>query len=124
MDHPIIPVVIDIHGTSYSKVAPPHSFINAMDFSSVRDLADHLTNLSTNGPLYNEYFAWKKYFKVRRAEDLAKNHLCNLCSALHHNKFDDISRKVYEDAAHWWVRKAGCSRLGDHAMLMDQLVIQ
>ena len=36
----IVPVVMGQH--NYSAIAPPHSVINAIDFSEPKDLATHL----------------------------------------------------------------------------------
>jgi len=41
MRQPIILVAIDDHGNN-ARVGPPRSNINALDFSSVRHLADYL----------------------------------------------------------------------------------
>ncbi|KAA0202854.1 hypothetical protein HAZT_HAZT008540 [Hyalella azteca] len=41
---------------AYEEVAPPHSFINALDFPSIRHLADYLIYLDRNDTAYNEYF--------------------------------------------------------------------
>ena len=38
---------MDPHG-SHAKVAPPHSFINVLDFLSIRHLADYLEKLDKN----------------------------------------------------------------------------
>ena len=53
MDHPIVPIVMDAHG-HHARAAPVHSFINALDFPTVRDLADYLIQLDRNDSLYNE----------------------------------------------------------------------
>lgn len=117
-DHPIIPLVMDTHG-KYAKAVPPHSYINVLDFPSVHALVNYLIHLNENHHLYNEYFTWKKYFKVRRNEEgkLAMNHFCNLCATLHeknHSKGIRIHRnESYNDINDWWIRKAGCTKLGN-----------
>ncbi|XP_018013214.1 alpha-(1,3)-fucosyltransferase C-like [Hyalella azteca] len=50
----ILPVVFGLG--AYEVVAPPHSFINAFDFPSIRHLADYLIYLDKNNTAYNEYF--------------------------------------------------------------------
>lgn len=52
MHHTVIPIVIDLHG-HHEKSAPPHSYINAMNFATVKKLADYLTLLDQNDTLYN-----------------------------------------------------------------------
>lgn len=58
----IIPVVLG--GGNYSKLAIPGSYINALDFDSVKSLADYLLYLDKNDTAYMEYFAWHKKFRV------------------------------------------------------------
>jgi len=96
LDHRIIPLVMDAHD-NYAKAAPPHSYINAIDFPSVHDFANYLIHLSKNPLLYNEYFVWKKYFK---------------------------SEHSYEDIDDWWVRKAACRKLEDFTMVEEVVVFQ
>ncbi len=49
----IIPIVYG--GANYSQLAPPHSYINALDFTP-ETLAQYLKILDANDTLYNEYF--------------------------------------------------------------------
>ena len=49
----VIPVVLDLHG-NYARFAPPKSYINALDFPTVKELADYLKVLDGNDTLYNE----------------------------------------------------------------------
>lgn len=128
LDHPIIPLVMDARG-NYAKVAPPHSYINFLDFSSVQTLANYLINLNENHHLYNEYFEWKKYFKVRRNDQgkLAMNHLCNLCATLHektHSKgMNNHRNDSYQDISDWWIRKAGCTKVENFNMIEMALAL-
>lgn len=55
MRQPIILVLIDDHSNN-ARAAPPHSYVNALDFPLVRHLADYLKELDRNDNLYNEYF--------------------------------------------------------------------
>lgn len=109
MRHPILPIVMDVHG-HHSQVAPPHSFINALEFPSVRHLANYLQELDRNDTLYNEYFWWKDHYRVRNGiyhEGLHYKTFCNLCAALH-----DASRtsrhQVYESMRSWWESGSDC----------------
>ena len=55
----IIPVV---YGFGYeNKNLPPHSFIDVLDFPSVKALADYLHYLDKNDTAYNEYFRLEFY---------------------------------------------------------------
>ena len=106
MQHNVVPIVLSLQG-SHAKLSPPHSFINAMDFSSVRRLADYLKEVDANDTKYNEYFWWKSLYTVRNSErDFIKG-MCRLCAALHQN----LPVKSYSDMTGWWDRNASCGTL-------------
>lgn len=48
----VVPVVLG--GANYTAVAPPNSFINALDFASPKHLADYLQEVARNETLYNK----------------------------------------------------------------------
>ena len=111
LDQSIVPVVMDFHG-HYAKVAPPHSYINAKDFRSINDLAKYLIRLDQDDRLYEEYFEWKKYFRVRnRGKFVQNHHLCNLCAALGNPSYGN---KSYKDVGEWLLKKANCKSVNFH----------
>ena len=57
----VIPVVFN--GANMSAIAPPHSYINAEDFSSVEQLAEYLQLVASNDSLFASYFWWRDYYK-------------------------------------------------------------
>ena len=57
----VIPVVFN--GANMSAIAPPHSYINAEDFSSVKHLAEYLKMVGRNQTLFASYFWWRDYYK-------------------------------------------------------------
>ena len=57
----VIPVVFN--GANMSAIAPPHSYINAEDFSSVEQLAEYLKLVARNDSLFASYFWWRDYYK-------------------------------------------------------------
>ena len=103
-------VVMDAHG-NHAKAAPPHSYINALDFPSIRHLADYLIELDRNDHLYNEYFWWKEHFTVRNSllSGMFYKNFCSLCAALHNPPAQSV-QKVYEDVIAWWVDDARCQK--------------
>ena len=107
MQRNIIPIVFDHHG-HIEKLAPPHSYINAALFPSVRDLADYLNLLDNNDKLYNEYFWWKRHYVVRGEGIDVKTAMCRLCERLHQ---PSVVLKVYDDMTDWWDVKANCQTL-------------
>ncbi|XP_050413037.1 alpha-(1,3)-fucosyltransferase C [Patella vulgata] len=88
-----IPIVLG--GANYTKIAPPKSFINVMDFPNIEKLAEHLHYLDKNHTAYNEYFKWRSHFTVSGKFTPWR---CELCKVLH-----DTSRpaQVYTDIVGW-----------------------
>ena len=76
--------------SDYHEVAPPGSFIDAEDFPSARELADHLKEVARNFTLFASYHAWRANYSLagasgdwahsREAEARAA---CGLCGWLH-----------------------------------------
>lgn len=113
----VIPVVLDLHG-QYARFVPAKSYINALDFPSVKDLANYLKVLDKNDTLYNEYFLWKEHYfmeysfhgrpALRNRIDPTAHGICGLCSKLH-NPSEPVS--VYRNLTKWWLNDAACSAL-------------
>ncbi|XP_050398298.1 alpha-(1,3)-fucosyltransferase 7 [Patella vulgata] len=83
----------------YAKIAPPHSFINADDFGSGKDLSDFLLRLSRNEDEYNKYLKWTERYDVYGEIEARREYFCDLCEALH-----DKSRptQVYSNLDGWY----------------------
>ena len=58
--HNAVPVVWGTMKSDYLRIAPPHSFIHAEDFSSPEELAKYLLYLNSNDTAYREYFKWRE----------------------------------------------------------------
>ena len=50
----MVPVVYS--GAQFDKIAPPKSYINALDYESPEELANYLLYLDKNHTAYKEYF--------------------------------------------------------------------
>ncbi len=85
----IVPVVLGGGNYSDRNLAVPGSFINVMDFKTVKDLADYLLMLDKNDTAYNEYFSWKKRYYL----DEAPSWMCKMCAMLND---DSLPRKTYD----------------------------
>jgi hypothetical protein len=93
--HDAVPIVLG--GADYSHFAPPHSYINARDFGSPKELADYLILLNNTDSLYASYFDWKKEFEVVKTD---MSGWCDLCQLAHN---DSLPPKVYPDIKRWWM---------------------
>ena len=101
----IVPVVMG--GANYSKLLPPHSVINVMDFSTPRALAKYLLKLDGDDTLYNEYFQWRERFRVKRDIGLwSKNIWCRACDFLHANR---NQTQIYHDMYEWYNAEKRCT---------------
>lgn len=94
LDRNIVPVVYG--GAEYTKFAPPHSYINAEDFKTVKDLADYLKFLDGNLEEYRKYFWWKKFYKRTKISPF-----CQLCLKLN-NPSEREKVQYYNDIQEWW----------------------
>ena len=59
-----VPIVMGGGPYDDPKVAIPRSYINVEDFATVKELGDYLNYLDKNDTAYNEYFDWKKEYKL------------------------------------------------------------
>ena len=62
LSYNIIPVVLT--GANMSSIAPPHSYIDAQDFTSIDQLAEFLLTVASNDTLFASYFWWRDYYKI------------------------------------------------------------
>ena len=97
LNHTLVPIVYG--GADYSQIAPPHSYINALDFTPEK-LAQYLKLLDSNDTLYNEYFWWKDHYRVEAGVDQMASHgFCDLCKKLHQD--EGVTKYYYELVSDW-----------------------
>lgn len=87
----IIPVVFG--AANYSRLLPPHSYIDVNNFSNSKKLANYLIYVSKNPKVYLSYFWWQKYYKMFEVSPF-----CGLCKILHKPKY----QKHYSNIRKWW----------------------
>jgi len=105
LKYQVLPVTYN--GGDMAEVAPPHSYIDTMNFPTVAKLARELKEVSEDPALYASYFWWKDFYEVRtRRQDLSQA-FCSLCQSLH----TDSQPKVYSDLHRWWVKNSHCKKL-------------
>ena len=94
----MVPVVLG--GANYTRIAPPHSYINAMRFKSMKRLAGFLKKVGSSPTRYNEYFKWYSHYEI-----LPQFQLCPVCVALHKS---DGTPKWYDSIQDWHAQYGKC----------------
>ncbi|KII60859.1 Alpha-(1,3)-fucosyltransferase 9 [Thelohanellus kitauei] len=61
----------------------PGSYINALDYESPEHLAQHLSHVSKNFTLYQRYFIWKKYYKIKPCKFYTN--VCEMLDVIYQN---------------------------------------
>ena len=122
MKRNVIPVVLggamdDKNSSDYRKGvgAPPHSFINAREYSNPKMLADYLHSLISSPELYARYFWWKRYYNITHVPALPVVPMfpyCDICQRLHDAPGEDENnRKVIGDLPYFWEEKSNCQNV-------------
>ena len=96
-----IPIIMS--GADLKTTLPPHSVIDALEFSP-QQLAQYLYTLLQNKDEYLRYFSWRQQFRVVSHESVPSP--CNLCSALHSDEWK--KPKTYDDMNSWFNRGSDC----------------
>ncbi|XP_055933249.1 alpha-(1,3)-fucosyltransferase C-like [Argiope bruennichi] len=102
LNHGMIPVVFG--GGDYASIAPTDSYIDAMKFSSPKELADYLYKVASNFSLFSKYYKWKT--EGYEIKDLPNP--CVLCEKLHSKSF--LLHSVYDDMQKWWIKQSYCRK--------------
>ena len=103
-ENDIIPVVISYVDFNDTSLIPPRSAINALDFPSVKELANYMKAVGSNSTLYNEYFKWHSHYKLIEYSSLKSVFLCPLCRHIATNH----STKTYKSVRDWYSQKKVC----------------
>lgn len=123
--------VVVVRGqANYSRLAPPHSYVDANDFASPRLLAKHLRKLHENDEEYLSYFWWQKYYRIasplpslghvvgKTSQDEAQSQarrlhfaqsMCRLCERLHlDGGRQQQEHSVYANISQWFAQEGQC----------------
>jgi len=92
-------------GANYTKLAIPGSYINVMDFKTVKQVAEYLQYLDKNNTAYNEYFKWRLKYKV---DESPMTSFCHMCKSF--DPKNPPRRKVYDDLTEHWMKKGRCNQ--------------
>ncbi|EDV28568.1 uncharacterized protein TRIADDRAFT_3853, partial [Trichoplax adhaerens] len=77
----LVPIVIG--GANYQDhhVAPPGSYIDALQFNNAAELANYILKVSKDDQLYNSFFRWRSNYTIVEYDTL--DYFCALCQRLH-----------------------------------------
>lgn len=107
ISHSVVPIVLG--SGNYSVLAPPHSYINVMDFASPADLATYLLHLDQHDEEYLSYFWWRDIYDARWGFRFENKAFCRLCAMLN-NPEEPV--KSYKSLQDWWVKDGHCIKKG------------
>lgn len=110
----MIPVVLG--GANYSHVAPPRSFIDALDYASPRHLAEELLRLRRSPDELSRYHAWRRHYRVYSGEREFTWWKCELCRRLHQRRV----RVRNQDVRELLMGRAQCGGAWERALALRQ----
>ena len=94
----LIPIVLG--QANYSRIAPPHSYLDVFQYKSPKELADHLHRLDKNDSEYLTFFWWKDFYQVG-TRSVMNMVFCDLCAKLH-GKGIQTEPRSYPNFGQWW----------------------
>ncbi|XP_009870286.1 PREDICTED: alpha-(1,3)-fucosyltransferase 6-like [Apaloderma vittatum] len=94
-----VPVMLGPPRKNYERFLPPDSFIHVDDFSSPKDLAQYLWELSKDTERDQRYFQWRRWLKPVISTDWAA---C-VCRACHFLQTTEAQYRVVPDLSEWFV---------------------
>ena len=105
LDANSVPVVLG--GADYRKNAIPNSYIDVLDFKTIKDLADYLKYLDANNEAYNKYQSWRQSYKLGKPKAWS----CEICRMINEKP---LFRKSYSNLGSWYGIKENCGkRIGE-----------
>ncbi|CAG7827099.1 unnamed protein product [Allacma fusca] len=102
---------------NYDEIAPPHSFINALDFPNTKALAEYLLHLDKNDEEYLAYFDWRRNYAMGyNGGDIQ---FCTLCMKV----WEPIRPKQLSDGFDaWWISKKNSTTDVNNGTLSKQIL--
>ena len=88
-----VPIVMG--GGDYKKLGMPNSYIDVNDFDTIEDLASYIKYLDGNDTAYNQFFEFRRQYKLGRPRSWS----CKICKLINS---PSLGRKVYEDLGGWY----------------------
>ncbi|XP_051994487.1 4-galactosyl-N-acetylglucosaminide 3-alpha-L-fucosyltransferase 9-like [Xyrauchen texanus] len=84
-----VPVALGAPRYIYERFVPKDAFIHIDDFSSPKELAEHLLSLDKNVTEYKKYFLWRKHFDIKSV-DYPEEHACRTCQYIRNHKYYQV----------------------------------
>lgn len=119
----MIPIVRG-HRAKYKELAPPHSYIHADSFISTKRLAEHLTKISKDRTLFQQYHEWRRLYDGKyQFFTTNSNWPCQLCQKVH-----TTPQKLVRISEHWnedtrcftYLDYGSRNRTGEHVEDVDR----
>jgi alpha-1,3-fucosyltransferase len=98
MSYFVLPVVFS--GANYANFLPPNSYVDAENFKTTEELANHLKHLANNPKELVKYWWWKKSYKIVSGRDVTLQHACSICERLNDPGIYE-EKKVIQDPESW-----------------------
>ncbi|XP_057311220.1 4-galactosyl-N-acetylglucosaminide 3-alpha-L-fucosyltransferase FUT6-like [Hydractinia symbiolongicarpus] len=95
-DYNAIPIVFGGANYSNPKLVIPGSFIDAMSFNSVKDLAEYIKEVDNDDDKFNSYFEWKKYWGFEHPNGCDPFYQ-QLCERMHTRRDRTLSSYINHD---------------------------
>ena len=102
--HEVVPVIMSGANLSNPLLIPQGSYINARSYSSPKELATYLMQVSNNSTLYNSFFKWRAKWKIV-GQWQYKNRFCSVCEKLYESQ--DV--KIYKNIHNWFNKDKECT---------------
>ena len=100
-----VPVIVSGANLSNPAIIPPKSYINARNFKTAKELADHLKHIGSQPQLYNEYFKWRDHWSIHYTGSNSTDLTCRVCKKLYE---PNQQVKIYYDIASWHTTEHDC----------------
>ena len=101
--HKVVPVIISGANLSNPLLIPQGSYVDAKSYSSAKELATYLMEVSNNSTLYNNFFKWRAKWKIVNQWQY-KGLECSICEKLHESN----EVKIYNNIYSWFNRSKEC----------------
>jgi hypothetical protein len=136
-----LPIVRGAQSAYYRDRSPPHSFIDAQQFKSAKDLSLYLNYLNRNKTAYMEYFKWKIDYYNQLMSRLNNNNItivqddwnmsteyhlrepfCKLCALLHDETYLNSKKNKIWKLSEWFAKKTNCWDQEEPNYIFDKFI--